>query len=79
MTTRTGALIKAKRKLLKLKMYEVADKIGVSTQHLCNWERGAALVPGPHVTTLCKVLKLHPRTLVDKTMEDLREKYYDNI
>lgn len=79
MVTRSGTLVKRKRELMNVSQIDLANKIGVSGQHLCNWERGAALIPAAYIKELCKELKLSSRILVDKTMEDIREKYYGDI
>jgi transcriptional regulator with XRE-family HTH domain len=59
-----GNIIRVKRQTRGLKQRELAEKLGISFQHLMNWERAAALPPKKYWKSLKKEIGLNERDFI---------------
>lgn len=51
-----GRRIRARRALLGLKQYELAQTLGVHYRTLCAWERGRSLIPSHRYQSVAKAI-----------------------
>lgn len=62
---KTGAVIRARRKLLRLTQMQVADSMGISFQQVWKYETGISNMDLPRAAEFCKLLGLSMSDLVE--------------
>ena len=52
----SGEIVKALRTSAGISQFEMARRVGVSTQSICNWEKGHNCPTADHLLTICNVM-----------------------
>ena len=63
--TRAAILIRESRKRAGLTQQALAEKLGITTSAVCNYESGASFPKAEMVFGLCDILDLTPRDLFE--------------
>lgn len=61
---RLAAAIHARREAIDMPVAELAEKVGVTTQTVYEWERGASAIDWNRLPALAKALRTTPRRLI---------------
>lgn len=76
MSYTTGEVIRDARFQSDLSQIALAKQLGCKSQFIANIERGISNIPARQIKKICKVLKIKQDVLIDRLVEDYRNKLF---